>query len=185
MIAIRLLEERKFNVLEVENGEQAKEKLIELIPKWSSIWFGGSMTIENIGILDILRSEDYHLYDRKKFPKWSPEAQEMQRKWQHADFFISSCNAITESWQLFFGETNGNRISSIIYGPKKVILVIGKNKIVKNEEMSFERIEYVAWKVAEKVGKPIKEILCNKVIIERQWDPERMLLILVNQELWT
>ena len=182
---IEKLTKKNISAIQVKTKEEACQKVLESIPEKSSIGFGWSRTLEHINILDMLNNWNYTVFDRKKFPKWSPEADQMALESQHADFFLWSCNAITEEWQLIFWETNGNRISAIIYGPKKVILIIGKNKIVKTVEAWFERVEYVAEQIAEKLEKTVEEILCYKVIIEKQRKAERMYVIFVDEDLWT
>lgn len=182
---IQKLIEKNITALSVKTKEEACKKIQEMIPRESSIGFGWSRTLEEINILDILRNWEYNLFDRTKFPKWSPEARQMTLDGQHADFFLWSCNAITEQWQLIFWETNGNRISAIIYGPKKIILVVGKNKIVKTVEEWRERVSYVAEQIAKRLEKTVEEILCYRVIIERQRNTERIYIILVDEDLWT
>ena len=182
---IENLTKRNIHAIQVKTKEQACQKIQEMIPLKSSLGFGWSRTLEDSKILDILRAWDYTLFDRTIFPKWSSEARQMMLNSQHADFFLWSCNAITEDWQLIFWETNGNRISSIMYGPNKIILVVGKNKIVESVEKWFERVNYVAEQIAKRLEKSVEEILCYKVIVEKQWDVNRMSLILVDENLWT
>lgn len=182
---IKRLAEKNITAIQVETKAEACQRIQEMIPEKASIWFGGSRSLEDIKILDILRAWNYQLFDRTLFPKWSPEARQMMLKGQHADFFLWSCNAITEAWQLIFWETNWNRISSIIYGPNKVILVIGKNKIVPSVEKWFERIQHVTEQIAKRLEKTAEEIRCYKLIIERQRSEWRIVVIFVNEDLWT
>ncbi len=182
---IENLEKRNIAAMEVKTAQEAVEELKKLIPEKSSIGFGGSRTLESLEFLDVLRNWDYTLFDRTQFQKGSPEARQMMLDWQHADFFLSSCNAITEDGQLIFWETNGNRISSIIYGPSKIILIVGKNKIVKTVEEWLARTQFVAEQIAKRLEKTVEEIWCYKVIVERQWSKERLSIIFVDEDLGT
>lgn len=182
---IEKLAKKNITAIQVKTRDAACQKALEMIPQKSSIGFGWSRTLEDIKILDILRGWDYHLFDRTIFPKWSSEARQMMLDGQHADVFLSSCNAITQEWQLVFWETNWNRISSIMYGPSKVILIIGKNKIVENIEKWMERIQYVAEQIAKRLEKSVEEIWCYKVIIEQQRATKRIFVIFIEEDLWT
>jgi len=182
---IENLAKKNIDSIQVKTREDAIQKIEEIIPLKSSIGFGWSRSLEDIGILNVLKWWNYTLFDRTIFPKWSPEARQMMLNSQHADFFLWSCNAITQEGQLIFWETNGNRISSIIYGPNKIILIIWKNKVVENIEKWFERVNYVAEQIAKRLEKTIEDILCYKVIIEKQWHPNRMFVVFVDENLWT
>ena len=182
---IKNLAKKNIDAIQVKTREDAIQKIEKIIPLKSSIGFGWSRSLEDVGILDVLKSWDYIVFDRTIFPKWTPEAYQMMLNSQHADFFLWSCNAITQEWQLIFWETNGNRISSIIYGPNKVILIVWKNKIVENIERWFERVQYVAEQIAKRLEKSIEDIRCYKLIIEKQRLPKRMFIVFVDEDLWT
>lgn len=182
---IQILSKKNIHAIQVKTKEEACQKIQEMIPQKSSVGFGWSRTLEDIQILSKLKNLDYTIFDRTKFPKWSTEARQMMLNSQHADFFLWSCNAITQEWQLLFWETNWNRVSSILYGPNKVILIIWKNKIVKTLEEWFGRLQYVAEQIAKRLETPVEEIMCYKVTIERQWNKDRIFIVFVDENLWT
>ncbi len=185
-------------VMPARDGKDACEKILSIIPENSSVGFGGSMTLESIGILDRISGGNYVLYDRRKAERGSGEYQEMLLSSQQADYFLSGSNAITRDGKIVNMDMTGNRVSSILYGPGHVIIVAGKNKIVDNVDEAIERIKNVSAPMnAERLGlnTPCAEtgkctdcsspdrICCSTVIIERQHDPGRITLILVNEDL--
>lgn len=139
----KLLKERGFNVLLVENKEMAKEKVLELIPEGAKVGIGGSMTIREIGIIEELEKRGFEIYHHWK-PGLSPDEDlEIRKKELISDVFLSSVNAITFSGEIVNIDGVGNRVSAQIFGPKKVILVVGKNKLVVNLETAIWHIKNV------------------------------------------
>lgn len=101
-----------------------------LINKGDVITNGGTMTMAECGLAELLSSPDYNYLDRSKL---SPEeVKELYIKAFSADVYISSSNAITEDGVLYNVDGNSNRIAAIAYGPKSVIIIAGYNKIVKD-----------------------------------------------------
>lgn len=114
----------------------------ELINKGDVIGSGGSMTLEQSGIIDILRCGDYKLLDRKNY---APETlRDFFIECFNADAYFTSANAITENGELYNVDGNSNRIAAIAYGPKSVIVVAGYNKIVKNLDDAAKRVKEIA-----------------------------------------
>ncbi|MCL1900915.1 MAG: lactate utilization protein, partial [Firmicutes bacterium] len=104
---------------------------------------GGSITLNECGVLDFLRGKDYNFYERKE--GLTPEEKNAIFKKQHnADIYFSSANAITESGELYNVDGACNRISAIAHGPNKVIIIAGVNKIVKDLECAATRVKTIA-----------------------------------------
>jgi hypothetical protein len=122
-----------------ENSEEAKNMLEELIKEKSSVSWGGSMTLKEIGIFDILKAGDYKLLDRAD-AKNSAEIEEIYHQALNADYYLMSSNAITQSGKLVNVDGNGNRLAALIYGPKNVIIVAGINKVTIDEESAVKRV---------------------------------------------
>jgi hypothetical protein len=196
---IEQLSQRNMNGYYVEDKKRAVEKALELIPSKSIVGFGGSFTLEQSGILDILRlREDIELLDRTKLndPK---EIRNLYLKMFSCDVFLSSTNAITMKGQLVNVDGRGNRVSMITYGPKKVIIIAGKNKITMDIDAAMDRIRTIACpKNLQRVRNLAKgssnfsnqewtlESIWGQIsIIERQLknDSSRIHVILVNEEL--
>lgn len=123
----------------VESIDQLKKLLSELIPSGSSIAVGGSMTLFETGIIDWIRDNDYIFYDRYATGLNSDDLKAIHRKAFSADAYLCSVNAITECGELYNVDGNGNRVAAMIYGPDKVITVVGLNKIVKDLPAAINR----------------------------------------------
>ena len=100
---------------------------------------GGSMTLAESGVRDLLKSGDYQFLDREIM-----DPEEVYRRTFSADVFLMSANAITEEGQLYNVDGNGNRVAALIYGPKRVIVVAGINKLVSNLEAAIARVKCMA-----------------------------------------
>ncbi len=122
-----------------KNKESAKKFLIENIDKESSIGFGGSMSLNEIGIIDYFRANDYkNLIDRDS-AKDADEKHAMHIKCFSSDIFLTSTNAMTMDGVLINIDKTGNRVAPMIYGPKKVYIVAGINKLEFNKTDGSDR----------------------------------------------
>jgi hypothetical protein len=188
---------RNINLLHVKSREEAKALIMKIIPIGSTVGFSGSRTLEQVGILDELRKGGYVFLDRAK-AKTSEEIKELMHKCLNADFYLAGANAITMDGKIVSKDGRGNRVSAMIYGPNKVIVVVGKNKVTENVEAALKRIETIAAPLNAKRLKletPCTEIghcidcshtqrICRATaIIEGQYDPERITVILADEEL--
>ncbi|HEX3026147.1 MAG TPA: lactate utilization protein [Clostridia bacterium] len=105
---------------------------------------GGSMTLREAGIIDLLKSGRYTYLDRDE-PGLSPERKgEILRRAFSADCYFTSANAVTEEGELYCVDGNGNRIAAMIFGPRQVIVVAGYNKIVTDLHAAEDRIRSLA-----------------------------------------
>lgn len=135
---IRGLKSRNMEGCYVENREEALELVIGMIPAGASVGWGGSNTLEEIGIKNILREGDYQVIDRDNCsgPK---EKHQKEIQALDSDVFLASCNAITEDGILVNIDGQGNRIAGIIFGPRSVILVVGMQKVAKDLDAAIKR----------------------------------------------
>lgn len=131
--------------------EEALEHVMSLIPEGSSIGLGDSATVEEMGLLDTLRKENkqgrYRLFDRyrKGITKEDVEDDGLNKyRALTADIFITGTNAITLDGKLVNIDGAGTRVAPLIFGPRKVIVVAGINKIVKDTEEGIRRIKEIA-----------------------------------------
>lgn len=141
---VDILNGHMFDAKYAENVDAAKKMVEDLIPEGASIAVGGSVTLNETGIMsDIVRSPKYNFIDR--FNAGSFENMlELYRQGQHSDVFVTSVNAVTKEGQLVCMDCTGNRVSSLIFGPKKVIVVVGVNKIVNTLEEGIARCKKIA-----------------------------------------
>ena len=100
---------------------------------------GGSMSLFESKVIELLRSGRYEFLDRYKKNLTQEDIKEIYRKSFFADTYFASANAITEDGEIFNVDGNGNRVAAILYGPDKVVLIVGVNKIVKNIEQAVSR----------------------------------------------
>lgn len=133
---------RRFDVSYYESAGEARAGLLEKITPGASVGVGGSMTIQQLDLLDELQSRDCPVFWHWLFPP--EERREILKKAAGADYYLCSANAVTESGQIVNVDGGGNRVSSMIFGPETVIIVIGKNKIVGNLDEALKRIKTVA-----------------------------------------
>ena len=145
----RNLEKRHFEVYLAKSSDDARTLALSLIPKGNSVTWGGTMTLHEIGLSDALKAENYHVYDRDLVPP--SEKQAFIEAHFFSDWFIMSANAITEDGELLNMDGRGNRVAALIYGPKNVLVIAGKNKLVKTFEDGVRRVrEYAAPKNAQR-----------------------------------
>ena len=195
---IKTFAQKNIEIIPVKDSEEACNKILEKIPLKSKVGHGGSATLKDIGILDKIRIKDYIFYDRTKIEKYTPDFNELNLKAQHADYYLSGSNAVTKDGKIVNKDRTGNRVSSLIFGPKNVIIVVGKNKLVDNLEKALERIENIAAPMnAKRIGAKTpctttgkcsdcfspERLCCYTVTIDRQFKPDRMTIILINEDL--
>lgn len=125
-----------------QTKEEALALVKSLLRKDAVVSVGGSMTLKECGVMELLRSGDYQFLDREAVAP--EEQQDLYRKAFTADYFLCSSNAITENGELYNVDGVGNRVSALIYGPKEVIVVAGANKIVSNLDAAAERVKKLA-----------------------------------------
>ena len=122
--------------------DEATAAMLSLIGKKESIGIGGSMTIQKGGVLDALLNRTQTLFTTMvKAERTAEEISDIRQKALQADWFLSSSNAITEQGELLNIDGHGNRVAGLIYGPKKVLVMVGKNKLTKNFSAAMKRIK--------------------------------------------
>ncbi len=142
------LEANNFEVFITEDITSAKEIILtKIIPETSSktISYGGSVTIQESGVLDEIRSKaEYELIETLSFKGSDEEVWEKCRQALLVDLYISGSNAITETGELINLDMWGNRVGAITFGPKHVVVIVGRNKIVADTESGLTRIQHYA-----------------------------------------
>lgn len=180
-----------------ETKEEAKSLALSLVPENSTVSFGGSVTLEETGVLTELRNRaDITLYDRA-----TATTPEENKKIMHdalsCDYYFMSSNAITVDGELVNIDGNGNRVAALIYGPEHVIIVAGMNKIVKNVEEGISRTRNMAspqncirlgknnpCAINGVCGNCLADTICDQIVITRASRvPQRIKVILVGEEL--
>ena len=124
--------------------EDAVAAVCKMIPKGAVVGLGGSVTVVDSGLVDALRGLDIELLDRYKDGVTSQEMYDMRLRGLTADVFIASSNAVTRDGVIVNEDGLGNRVASMIFGPEKVILLVGANKIVPTLDDAITRIKNTA-----------------------------------------
>ncbi|MGL5347616.1 MAG: lactate utilization protein [Peptostreptococcaceae bacterium] len=194
---VTILEDSGYTVFYAEDKEEARAKVLELIPEGVSIAVGGSETLSEMDLIDEFRNEKYKFFDRYAKLPFS-EIVEIYRQSLLADYFVSSTNAITRDGELVNIDSSGNRVASLIFGPKKVIVVAGANKVVENLEEALDRLKKIAPLNARRVKHDVpcvhtgvcsecttNKSVCNSIgiINSGRKEPGRITIIMVAEEL--
>ncbi|MBQ7889960.1 MAG: lactate utilization protein [Erysipelotrichaceae bacterium] len=140
---VEKLKEKGYETYYAEDVEEARQIALSLIPEGASVGVGGSETLNAMNLIEELRNGPYHFFDRYQKLPFS-EIEEIYRQALNADVFVSSCNAVTRDGRLVNMDSSGNRVAAISYGPRKVILAVGANKVVNNLDEAMDRIYHIA-----------------------------------------
>ena len=196
------LEDNNFQAFIVQDREEAKQLVVNtLLPevKPTSVSYGGSMTLKATGLLDTIAEKTAITFIRPDEPEISMEEKiERRRQGLLVDLYFTGTNAITEQGQLVNLDMIGNRIGALTFGPKKVIVVVGRNKIVADLETAMYRIKDYASptnamrldcktpcvKTSECADCKSPGRICNTwTITEKSFPRYRVTVILVNENL--
>lgn len=179
----------------VDSAEEALEVIESLINEGDTVTVGGSMTLFETGVIDMLRNGKYNFLDRYA---QDADVQGIYEAAFTSDVYFMSSNAITENGELYNVDGNGNRVAALTWGPKSVIVVAGYNKIVKDIESAKVRVQEIAAPAnaarlncetpCTKVGHCMncaspRRICATTVISGRQRVQNRIKVILIGEEL--
>ena len=188
------LKSRNMEGFYAASKEEALKIALELIPEGSSISMGGGMSVHEIGLSDALKNGKYDFIDRDAY---EDKRQAMLMAYD-ADFFLASCNAMTDDGILVNIDGNSNRVSAIAQGPKQVIFVVGMNKVCSDVDAAMKRARNVAAPInAQRFGldtpcskkgtcfncKSPDTICCQILITRYSRHAGRIKVILVNDNL--
>ncbi len=137
---IKGLEKRNMKGYYAKDKEEALKIALDLIEEGSTITMGGGMSVHEIGLVKALKEGNYNFIDRDEMEDKRAAALSAY----DADYFLASCNAITQDGILVNIDGNANRVSAIAHGPKKVIFIAGMNKICDDVDGAMKRARNVA-----------------------------------------
>lgn len=192
------LEKNNMKPYFVENRSQLHELVRELVKDDKLITAGGSVTLEESGVKQLLMTEFKGIYLDRSEGATPEEVEDILHKAFVSDTFFASSNAVTEEGELYNVDGRGNRVSAMIYGPTQVVLIVGVNKIVKNMEEAVCRVEQAAAPLNAKrlnSGTPCEvtgscahcrskgRICCSYVRMAQQRVKDRIKVIIVNESL--
>ena len=193
-ILVKNLQSRQFDAFYCETREEALAKALELIPKGSTVGWGGATSAQQIGLLDALHSDDYHYIDRDL----APDRIQAMRDCLLADVFVTGANALSLDGEMVNIDGMGNRVAAICYGPKSVVVIAGMNKVAHDLDAAINRARTVAAPM-NKQRFPAETpclvtgscadckapgCICNQIVVTRNCRPAgRIKVILVGEEL--
>lgn len=196
-ILVKNLRNRHFDAWYCDTKEDALAKVLELIPEGAKIGWGGVLSAQQIGLFDALRSGNYDLLDRD-LCKTQEEREQMMKDALFADVFLTGANGLSLDGQMVNIDGTGNRVGAIIYGPKKVIVIAGMNKVCDTMEEAVKRAREVAAPLnmmrfmkdtpCAATGKcgdcKAEGCICNQIVITRHCRPVgRIQFVLVGEQL--
>lgn len=194
---VKNLKSRNFDAYYCKNASDALQKALEIIQEGSSVGWGGTMSAVQIGLLEAIRKGNYHAIDRDATA--TPEdRKQAEKEAMFADFFILGANAMSLDGEMVSIDGHGNRVAPIVYGPKKVVVIVGMNKVRNTLEDAIVRARTVAAPmnmqrfmqntpcavtgVCTDCKSP--ECICNQILITRNCRPaKRICYIVVGEEL--
>lgn len=141
---IKNLKKNGFNAVVFKSKEEAREWLISQVKEGERVGIGGSLTLRQMGLPEALKERGFVVYDHWEEGLTPQEVLEVRKKQLTCDVFMTGSNAITEKGEIVNREGVGNRINAMTFGPERVFIVVGKNKIVKDVNEGIERIKKVA-----------------------------------------
>lgn len=191
---IKGLKSRNMSGYYAASREEALRTALELIPEGSSVTMGGAMSTHEIGLVDALKKGNYQFIDRDAYT----DKRAAMLAAYDADVFLSSANAITSDGVMVNIDGNSNRVSAIAQGPKKVIFIVGMNKVCGDIDGAIKRARNVAAPInAQRFGlstpcsktgacmncKSPDTICCQILITRYSRHADRIHVILVNDSL--
>ena len=188
------LQSRNMSGYYAGDKEEALRIALGLIPEGSSVTMGGCMSAREIGLVDALKSGNYDFIDRDAFE----DKRAAMLKAYDADVFLTSANAMTDDGVMINIDGNANRVSAIAQGPKKVIFIVGMNKVCPDTDTAMKRARNVAAPInAQRFGlktpcsktgkcfdcKSPDTICCQFLITRFSRHKDRIHVILVGEDL--
>lgn len=179
-----------------QDKEEALKIALSLIPEGSKVTMGGSMSVKAIGLDAALKNDKYDFCDRDEMP---PEKKRDAALFAYdADVFLGSCNAVSEDGILVNIDGNSNRVSAYAFGPKKLVLIVGMNKVAPDFDSALKRARNEAAPInaqrfnlntpCSKLGKCMDclspdTICCQFLITRASRHKDRIHVIFVNEDL--
>ena len=195
--AMAAVQRNQMQAFYCERADQVPAFVKEMLPAGCSVSHGGSATLSECGVTDLLVQGDYRYLDRSK-ANGPEEIGKLYREVFSADWYLTSSNAVTEDGKLYNVDGNSNRVAAIAFGPAHVLVIVGCNKIVRDLDEAMARVQTIAAPantVRLNCDTPCAEsgrcqnchsparICCNALITAFQRDPDRVKVLFVGEPL--
>ena len=196
-LLVKNLKKRHFDAVYCKTTEDALQQALAWIPEGASVGWGGALSAQQIGLMDVVRAGNYRAIDRDLCE--TAEQRELAAKeCMFADVFLTGANALSMDGEMVNIDGNGNRVSAIIYGPKTVLVIAGMNKVVDTLDDAITRARTVAAPTNQQrfqLNNPCsmtgrcadcksETCICNHIVITRHCRPVgRIKFIIVGETL--
>ena len=185
---VEALEANGIHAIVAANGEEAKRIFFELVPEGAEVFLGASVTLETIGVKDVIdKSGKYEAIRPKMFAmNRETQAREIRKLGGAPDYAAGSVHAVTEAGQVLIASNTGSQLGPYSSGAGKVIWVVGAQKLVKDLDEGMQRIyeydlplEIEHMRQLYNMGTNVNKVL----IVNREIRPNRIAMIIVKEEL--
>jgi hypothetical protein len=187
---IEALKSRNINAIFVETGNEAKEKILELIPKGAEVMTMTSVTLSTLGLPEIINNSGDYDAVKPKLNKLDRKTQslEMQKLGSAPEWSIGSVHAVTQEGNVVIASNTGSQLPGYLYGSQHVIWVVGTQKIVKDLDIAMKRIyDYILPLESVRLNKQYNVTMGSNVskiaIVNKEVNPQRVTLIFVDEVL--
>ena len=188
--AVDSLKTNGINAVVVENSEDTKKKVLELLPQDSEVMTMSSVTLDTLGLAKEINESGKYNSVKAKLMKMDRKTQglEMQKLGAAPEYVVGSVHAVTQDGILLIASNTGSQLPAYAYGASHVIWVVGTQKIVENEERGKKRIyEYVLPLESERINKvfntTVGSFVSKLLTIDRERKPDRLTVIFVKEKL--
>ena len=182
------LEANNIHVIVAEDGEEARKLVLGLVPEGAEVYANISKTLEKIGITDAIdKSGRYDAVRPKVFAlDRKTQANEMRILRARPAYIIGSVHAVTEDGEILTASNGGSQLAPYAYGSSKVILVVGAQKIVKDLNEGFRRIDEYSYPLEDERLRAtfgVHSAVGKVLVVRREALPNRTTMIIVKEEL--
>jgi L-lactate utilization protein LutB len=183
------LAKRGFRPIHVRNGQEARDAVLDLLPEGALVAHGSSTTLQQIGLVEALQSSSWIRYGNVEWLAETDAAKRTALRKElsiNADVYLGSVQALTRAGQAVGADQSGSRQAFYTFGPKKVVWVVGVNKLVDDLEAAITRVYEVALPQEDARVKALgmDGSAVNKLVIyEKEPIPDRVTIVLVDEKL--
>lgn len=184
------LEQNGITVHIAENGKQAKEEILKLIPNGAEVMTASSLTLDALGLVQIFNESGNYESIKAKLAKLdrTRDSIQMQKLGAAPEFVVGSVHAVTLDGKVMIASNTGSQMASYVYGSSQVVWVVSTKKIVENLDEGFQRIyDYILPKedkrLKEQYGPKVHSEVRKLLIVNSEINPKRTTLIFVKEDL--